>query len=247
LAEPRDFLPHSAAPERLRTATAEASAGMSCAHSLSKKCTLTRLLAQQNLCLECCPCGDVPKSSGLSIGSPECHRQASNLNNLNTREAIAGSLRRGVNLRNAARKGGSMLPEHLGRIRSICDALAAAGFDTLDKQAHVLSLPRSTTWTIVHANHKKSGLSAGLLGRMLKSHRLPASVRAKIIEYIEAKVDGSFGHNKIQQRRFRNRLKMVHLTTPRISGERGQEPQAHARIRSRAGASKVRQSPFLAP
>ena len=87
------------------------------------------------------------------------------------------------------------------------DALVAAGFETLDKQADVLCLPRSTTWNIVRGNHKKSGLSANLLGRMLKSHRLPASVRSEIIEYIEAKVGGSFGHNKIQLRRFRARLK----------------------------------------
>ena len=55
---------------------------------------------------------------------------------------------------------GAMQAEHLGRI-SICDALVAAGFDTLDKQADVLSLPRSTTWSVLHGNHKKSGLSAG--------------------------------------------------------------------------------------
>jgi hypothetical protein len=103
-----------------------------------------------------------------------------------------------------------MQPEHLGRIRSICDALVAAGFETLDKQADVLSLPRSTTWNIVHGNHKKSGLSADLLGRMLKSPRLPASVRAKIIEYIEVKLGGGFGYNKVQQRRFRARLETVH-------------------------------------
>jgi hypothetical protein len=110
--------------------------------------------------------------------------------------------------------------------QDFCGALVAAGFETLDKQADVLSLPRNTTWTIMHGNHKKSGLSEGLLGRMLKSPQLPTSVRAKVIEYIEAKVGGGFGHNIIQQRRFRARLKMVHLTTPRISGERGQDGQS---------------------
>jgi hypothetical protein len=34
-----------------------------------------------------------------------------------------------------------MEPEHLRRIRSICDALVVAGFETLDKQADVLRLP----------------------------------------------------------------------------------------------------------
>jgi hypothetical protein len=100
-----------------------------------------------------------------------------------------------------------MQPEHLCKIKNICDALVAAGFDTLDKQAEVLGLPRSTTWTILHGTHKKSGLSATLLTRMLKSLRLPPAVRAKIIEYIEAKAAGGLGHNKLQQRRFVARLK----------------------------------------
>ena len=53
-----------------------------------------------------------------------------------------------------------MPPEHLCRIRNICDALVAAGFNTLAKQAKVLGLPRSTTWSILRGNHKKSGISA---------------------------------------------------------------------------------------
>jgi hypothetical protein len=56
-------------------------------------------------------------------------------------------------------------------------------------------------------NYKKSGLSATLLTRTLKSPQLPPAVRAKIIEYIEAKAAGGFGHNKLQQRRFVARLK----------------------------------------
>jgi hypothetical protein len=64
----------------------------------------------------------------------------------------------------------------------------------------------------LHGNHKKSGLSASLLGRMLKSPQLPPSIRAKIIEYVEAKVAGELGHNKIQLRRFRARLEMAYRT-----------------------------------
>jgi hypothetical protein len=84
-------------------------------------------------------------------------------------------------------------------------------FDTPDKQAEVLGLPRSATWSILHGNHNKSGLSANLVTRMLRSPQLPASVRAQIIEYIEAKVGDGYGQNKIQQRRFRARLKMGNL------------------------------------
>src|ERR1700751_1003527 len=101
--------------------------------------------------------------------------------------------------------------EHLSRIRDIRDALAAAGFESLDKQAGALGLPRSTTWNIVHGNHKKSGLSARLVTRILKSPRLPASVRAKVIEYIDAKLGDGFGQNRIQQRRFRDRLELADL------------------------------------
>jgi hypothetical protein len=63
-----------------------------------------------------------------------------------------------------------MQPEHLPGIREICDALVTAGFKTLCKQAKVLGLPRSTTWTILRGNHKKSGLSATLVTQILKSH-----------------------------------------------------------------------------
>jgi hypothetical protein len=103
-----------------------------------------------------------------------------------------------------------MQSEHLIKIRNICDALAAAGFESLDKQAEALGLPRSTTWTIVHGNHKKSGLSAGLVTRILKSPRLPASVRAKVIEYIDAKLGNGVGQNIKQRCRFRARLELVH-------------------------------------
>ena len=102
-----------------------------------------------------------------------------------------------------------MQPEHLAKIRSICDALVAAGFDTLDEQADVLSLPRSTTWSVLRGNHKKSGLSARTDGGSRGDFSIP-----KIIEYIEAKVAGELGHNKIQQRRFRARLEMTYRSVP---------------------------------
>jgi hypothetical protein len=114
-----------------------------------------------------------------------------------------------------------MQSERLIKIRNICDALAAAGFESLDKQAEALGLPRSTTWTIVHGNHKKSGLSAGLVTRILKSPRLPASVRAKVIEYIDAKLGDGAGHNRIQQRRFRARLEEVHTKLGSLSTRGG--------------------------
>jgi hypothetical protein len=55
---------------------------------------------------------------------------------------------------------------------------------------------------------------------MLKSPRLPPSIRAKIIEYIEAKIAGKLGHNKIQQRRFRARLEMAYRSVPPAIADR---------------------------
>jgi hypothetical protein len=43
---------------------------------------------------------------------------------------------------------------------------------------------------------------------MLKSPQLPDSVRAKIIEYVEAKAAGRCGLNEKQRRRFVARLKL---------------------------------------
>ena len=110
-----------------------------------------------------------------------------------------------------------MQPEHVCKIKNICDALVAAGFDTLDKQAEVLGLPRSTTWTLLRGTHKKSGLSATLLSRMMKSLRLPPAVRAKIIEYIDAKAAGGLGHNELQKWRFVARLEREAASTVKFS------------------------------
>ena len=40
------------------------------------------------------------------------------------------------------------------KIREIGEALITAGFISLDAQAKVLGLPRSTAWTILSAEHK---------------------------------------------------------------------------------------------
>src|SRR5215831_8005508 len=100
---------------------------------------------------------------------------------------------------------------HSFKIKKIGDALVAVGFETLDAQAEVLGLPRSTAWTILHANHKKSGLTPRIISRMLRAPRLPRSVRAKILDYVREKTEGSLGHNRRQQRRFVVGLKRVEL------------------------------------
>lgn len=92
------------------------------------------------------------------------------------------------------------------KLKELLDALVAAGFFSLDQQATALGLSRSTTWTILNAKHKNYGLSGALINRILKRPGLDRRVRAKIIEYVEEKASGFYGHNKIQLRRFRERL-----------------------------------------
>jgi hypothetical protein len=65
----------------------------------------------------------------------------------------------------------------------------------------VLGLSRSTTWTIISGTHKSTGISAALIDRMLAS-RPYRSGYAKIIDYLEEKAAGRYGHSPTQRRRF---------------------------------------------
>jgi predicted DNA-binding transcriptional regulator AlpA len=107
------------------------------------------------------------------------------------------------------------------KIRELGNALITEGLLTLDQQAKALGLGRSTAWTILKANHKASGLSAAIINRMLGAPRLPALVRAKILEYIDEKNAGVYGHNKIQLRRFTSRLSVraVHQARAKVEPE----------------------------
>src|SRR5262245_8224584 len=87
------------------------------------------------------------------------------------------------------------------KIREIADALISEGFFTLDAQARALGLGRSTTWTILKANHKSTGLSAKIIDRILV-RQLPPRVRAKILEYVEEKAIGCYGHSERLRRKF---------------------------------------------
>jgi len=92
------------------------------------------------------------------------------------------------------------------KIKELSAALVEAGFSSLDEQANALGLPRSTTWTILRAKHKNYGLSAAVVRRILHKPGLNRRVRAKVVEYVQEKVAGSYGHNKIQLRRFTEHL-----------------------------------------
>ncbi|MGA6963292.1 MAG: hypothetical protein WBZ51_06660 [Xanthobacteraceae bacterium] len=94
------------------------------------------------------------------------------------------------------------------KIREIGEALITAGFVSLDAQAKVFELPRSTAWTILSTKHKGTGISARIICRMLSSKRLPPFVRAKIMEYAEERAAGIYGGTKTQNRRFASKLKL---------------------------------------
>ena len=81
-------------------------------------------------------------------------------------------------------------------------ALVTAGIFTLDEQAEVLGLNRSTAWNILNGHNKTGGLSAPTVKRILAAPRLPACVRAKILEFIDEKAAGLYGHSKSIQRKF---------------------------------------------
>jgi predicted DNA-binding transcriptional regulator AlpA len=88
------------------------------------------------------------------------------------------------------------------RIRELRETLIATGYLRLDEQAGVLGLPRSTTWSIIQAKHKASGLSGSVINQMLAQPQLPKPVRMKILEYVNEKRAGQYGHNPSQVRRF---------------------------------------------
>ena len=92
------------------------------------------------------------------------------------------------------------------KILEIRGALFAAGFVDLRQQTAALGLCRSTTWAVLQAFHKGSGLSAHVIRKMLECPNLPGTVRAKLHEYIEDKVHGRYGHSPAQARRFLTRL-----------------------------------------
>ena len=92
------------------------------------------------------------------------------------------------------------------KMRELRQALVDAGVLTLDQQAKSLGLGLSTTWAVLKGNHKCSGLSATLINRMLASRQLPKSARKIILEYMQEKSTGAYGHGKRGLRKFRARL-----------------------------------------
>jgi hypothetical protein len=121
---------------------------------------------------------------------------------------------RGTETRSVPEKHGSKPKDRQRlKIKEIGAALYEAGHVSLDEQARVLGLSRSTTHAILQANHKSTGLTAVLINRMLKSPRLPSAVRAKILQYAEEKAAGLYGHTDRLRRKFINSLYSTALPT----------------------------------
>jgi hypothetical protein len=99
-----------------------------------------------------------------------------------------------------------MKARQVAKIRELGRALIDAGFLTLDEQSKALGLARSTTWTILRASHKGSGLSAAIIKRMLLSPQLPPLARRRILEYTTDKVAGLYGGRWTQRRKFFERV-----------------------------------------
>jgi len=103
------------------------------------------------------------------------------------------------------------------KIREVGHALVDAGFLTLDEQSKALGLARSTTWTILRASHKGSGLSAAIIKRMLLSPQLPPLARRKILEYTTDKLGGVYGGSRTQRRKFFERVRRATPEQPGLS------------------------------
>ena len=99
------------------------------------------------------------------------------------------------------------------KIAEFREALIASGFNSVDAQAAVLGLRRSSTWMILNRKHKASGLSASVISRIMRSKQLPPTARAKLEEYVQEKLMGNYGHPRQCLRRFRNQLLSVPAAT----------------------------------
>ncbi len=92
------------------------------------------------------------------------------------------------------------------KIGELREALITTGYLHLAEQANALGLPRSTTWTILHAKHKNYGLSPAVIKQMLAQPQLPRLVRARLFEYVGEKCAGMYGDNRRVLRRFSSAL-----------------------------------------
>ena len=92
------------------------------------------------------------------------------------------------------------------KMREVEAALRRVGLVDLDEQAKALGISRTATWRLLRSDYNGSGPSAAIINRVLRAQRLPLPVRIKILEYIQEKVTGVYGHSKAQSRSFSIRI-----------------------------------------
>jgi len=99
-----------------------------------------------------------------------------------------------------------MQTKQIERLKTLRWALIANDINSLAEQAKVLSLPRSTAWSVLHGDHKGAGLNATVVVRMLRSQQLPEDARRVVLRYVQERVDGAYGHSELVRQRFAMRL-----------------------------------------
>jgi hypothetical protein len=119
-----------------------------------------------------------------------------------------GVIQKGQLLELPLLSGNSMKARQCSKIAELRWVLEQSGYRSLDKQANALGLSRSTTWAILQASHKASGVSGSILKRMLQSPELPPAVRQWVDEYVSEKLSGAYGHSTKRLRIFRAQIEI---------------------------------------
>ena len=95
------------------------------------------------------------------------------------------------------------------KLAEIREALVAAGYNTILKQAAVLGVGRSTAWWLLK-HDRRYGPSTKVIKRMLSSPQVPRKVRRKVEQYVDEKTRGLYGHSKQRTRWFGEQFHIGH-------------------------------------
>jgi hypothetical protein len=109
--------------------------------------------------------------------------------------------------------GKSRKDRQRSKIAELRWVLEQSGYRALDKQASALGLSRSTTWAILQASHKASGVSGSIIKSMLQSPGLPPGARQWIDEYVFEKLSGAYGHSTRRLRIFRAQVAVQEMSS----------------------------------
>jgi hypothetical protein len=100
----------------------------------------------------------------------------------------------------------NMKARQVAKIGELRESLVGEGFDTFSNQATVLGLGRSTAWSVLRADYKQSGVTAGVIKRMLAYPNLPVRARHVLEQYVHETLLGTYGHNPVRLKSFRKQL-----------------------------------------